>query len=200
MGGEPVERKDEEEPAAMVVEENEADADDVRLRFVPPDLAGIRMDRALVELFPCYSRARLQQWLRDGHILVDGERARPHDPVRGGERIDLAAVLEPETGWGAEQVDFHIVYEDDELIIVDKPAGLVVHPGAGNPAGTLVNGLLHRAPELAGLPRAGIVHRLDKDTSGLLAVARSLEAHKSLVDQLQARTMGREYEAIACVS
>lgn len=200
MGGEAGERKGGKESAVMLEDEDTLDeeSDEAGPRFMPAELTGMRIDRALAELFPQYSRARLQQWLRDGSILVDGAPARPRDPVRGGERIDFDAVPEPETEWSAEPVDFRIVHEDADLIIVDKPAGLVVHPGAGNPGGTLVNGLLHYAPELGYLPRAGIVHRIDKDTSGLLAVARTLEAHKSLVEQLQARTMGREYEAIAC--
>lgn len=164
---------------------------------IPADMAGIRLDRALAALFPAYSRARLQQWLREGMILVDGERPRARETVRGGEVVELCAPQTEKTSWRPEEVDFRIVYEDDALIVVDKPAGLTVHPGAGNPGGTLVNGLLHHAPELVHLPRAGIVHRLDKDTSGLLVVARTLEAHKSLVEQLQARTMGREYEAVA---
>lgn len=165
---------------------------------IPADMAGMRLDRALAALFPAWSRARLQQWLRDGMILVDGERPRARDAVRGGELVELRALQAEETSWQAEEVGFRIVYEDAALIVVDKPAGLTVHPGAGNPGGTLVNGLLHHAPELAHLPRAGIVHRLDKDTSGLLVVARTLEAHKSLVEQLQARSMGREYEAVVC--
>jgi 23S rRNA pseudouridine1911/1915/1917 synthase len=206
MGGEPGERKGGEEFASMLDEDEEALEDGVDEEstdedgplFIPSELSGLRTDRALVELFPQYSRARLQQWLRDGTSLRDGAAARPRDPVHGGERVELTAVPEPETEWGAEPVDFRIAYEDEDLIIVDKPAGLVVHPGAGNPRGTLVNGLLHYAPELEYLPRAGIVHRIDKDTSGLLAVARTLEAHKSLVDQLQERTMGREYEAVVC--
>lgn len=165
---------------------------------IPDDMAGMRLDRALAGLFPSYSRARLQQWLRDGMISVDGSQPRPRDKVRGGERIELNAREAEETSWGAEEIRFRVVYEDTALIVIDKPAGLLVHPGAGHPAGTLVNGLLHYAPELARLPRAGIVHRLDKDTSGLLVVARTIEAHKALVDQLQARSMGREYEAVVC--
>jgi 23S rRNA pseudouridine1911/1915/1917 synthase len=165
---------------------------------IPEDMSGMRVDRALAALFPDWSRARLQQWLRDGLITVDGAGPRPRDKVRGGERVEVIARLEAETAWDAEQIPLVVVHEDDALIVIDKPPGVIVHPGAGNPAGTLVNGLLHRYPELANLPRAGIVHRLDKDTSGLLVVARTLAAHKSLIDQLQARTMGREYEAIVC--
>ncbi len=165
---------------------------------IPAELAGQRVDHALVALFPTYSRARLQQWLREGMISVDGATPRAKDKVRGGEQVTLSAQPIAETVWAAEEVSFRIVYEDESLIVVDKPAGLLVHPGAGNPAGTLVNGLLHHAPELAGIPRGGIVHRLDKDTSGLLVVARTLVAHKALVEQLQERSMGREYEAVAC--
>lgn len=166
--------------------------------IVPEEMAGMRLDRALAALFPAYSRARLQQWLREGMILIDGECLPARAAVRGGEHVELRAQLAEETSWQAEKVGFRIVYEDEALIVVDKPVGLTVHPGAGNPSGTLVNGLLYHAPELVHLPRAGIVHRLDKDTSGLLVVARTLEAHKSLVEQLQARTVGREYEAVVC--
>lgn len=165
---------------------------------IPEEMSGMRLDRALAELFPAWSRARLQQWLRAGLITVDGAGPRPRDKVRGGERIELIAQPEAETAWDAERLPLTVVHEDDALIVIDKPPGVVVHPGAGNRDGTLVNGLLHRYPELENIPRAGIVHRLDKDTSGLLVVARTLTAHKSLVAQLQERTMGREYEAIVC--
>ncbi len=165
---------------------------------IPGEMSGMRLDRALATLFPAWSRARLQQWLRDGLITVDGAGPRSRDRVRGGEMVELIARAEPETGWGAERLPLVIVHEDDALIVIDKPPGVVVHPGAGNRDGTLVNGLLHRYPELEGIPRAGIVHRLDKDTSGLLVVARTLAAHKSLVEQLQARAMGRDYEAVVC--
>ncbi len=165
---------------------------------IPGEMSGMRLDRALAELFPDWSRARLQQWLRDGLITVDGAGPRPRDKVRGGECVELIARPEVETAWDAEAVPLTVVHEDAALIVIDKPPGIVVHPGAGNRDGTLVNGLLHRYPELENIPRAGIVHRLDKDTSGLLVVARTLAAHKSLVEQLQARTMGREYEAVVC--
>ena len=183
-----------DEPAAA----RAATASRTEAARIPEDMAGMRLDRALAAVFPAYSRARLQQWLREGMISVDGARPRPSDKVRGGECVELSASWTEETAWGAEEIAFRVVYEDEALIVIDKPPGLLVHPGAGNPRGTLVNGLLHYAPELAGLPRAGIVHRLDKDTSGLLVVARTLEAHKALVDQLQARSMGREYEAVVC--
>lgn len=165
---------------------------------LPEEMSGMRIDRALAVLFPDWSRARLQQWLRAGLITVDGAVPRSRDKVRGGESVEVIARLEAETSWNAESIPLTVIHEDEALIVIDKSPGVIVHPGAGNPVGTLVNGLLHRYPELANLPRAGIVHRLDKDTSGLLVVARTLAAHKSLVGQLQARTMGREYEAVAC--
>lgn len=165
---------------------------------VPDELAGLRFDRVLAELFPDYSRARLQLWMRDGRVSVDGRQPRPRDKARGGERVEVLARVEPDTAWRAEARALDIVYQDRDLLVINKPAGLVVHPAAGNRAGTLLNALLHHAPELALLPRAGIVHRLDKDTSGLLVVARTLEAHTRLVAALQARAVEREYEAIVC--
>jgi 23S rRNA pseudouridine1911/1915/1917 synthase len=172
-------------------------ADRVRAALeLPVELGGQRLDQALVEVLPMHSRARLQRWLKSGELLVDGAPAKPRQRVLGGERIRLDAELADGERWVPQIVDFAVVHEDPQLIVVAKPVGLVVHPGAGNPDGTLVNGLLHRFPELGVLPRAGIVHRLDKDTSGLLAVARTLEAHTSLVQQLAAREMGREYLAV----
>jgi 23S rRNA pseudouridine1911/1915/1917 synthase len=165
---------------------------------VPDEMAGMRLDRVLVELFPAYSRARLQQWIHAGQVRVDGRQPRPRDKARGGECIELVARAEPDTAWQAEARALDIVYQDRELLVINKPAGLVVHPAVGNRAGTLLNALLHHAPELALLPRAGIVHRLDKDTSGLLVVARTLEAHRRLVAALQSRAVEREYEAIVC--
>jgi 23S rRNA pseudouridine1911/1915/1917 synthase len=165
--------------------------------FVPERLGGMRLDQALAELFPSFSRSRLKDWILAGHIQVDGRTPRPRDRVAGGERVELDAVLEPIPGTPlAQPIPLSIVYEDAEIIIVDKPAGLVVHPGAGNPDKTLQNALLHHAPELAALPRAGIVHRLDKATSGLLAVARTLVAHTQLVRALQARSVERQYDAV----
>lgn len=162
---------------------------------VPRDLALDRLDRVVARLFPQYSRSRLQQWIRSGELTVDGELRRPRDKVYGGEDIEIEACLK-EISFEPEPVEFPIVYEDDAILVIDKPAGLVVHPGAGNVDGTLLNGLLHHAPMLAGLPRAGIVHRLDKDTTGLLVVARTLESQNSLVQQLQAREVKRIYEAV----
>jgi 23S rRNA pseudouridine1911/1915/1917 synthase len=165
-------------------------------RTIPPELAGQRLDRALAQLFPEYSRSRLKAWLVDGAISVDGEQPRPRDPVRGGETVVLTATAEPVVAALPERLDLDVVYEDEALLVINKPAGLVVHPGAGNPAGTLMNGLLHHAPSLEALPRAGIIHRLDKDTSGLLLIGKTLEAHTELVRMLANRDVSRIYVAI----
>ena len=165
-------------------------------RTIPDNLAGSRLDQALAQLFPEYSRSRLKHWILDGSVSVDGGRWRPRDAVSGGESITVHPRLEPPRQDEAEAIELDVVYADDALVVIDKPAGLVVHPGAGNPRGTLMNGLMHRFPELANLPRAGIVHRLDKDTSGLLLVARSLPAHTALVRQLAEREISRSYQAV----
>ena len=167
-----------------------------RQATIPDEAAGRRFDAVLAELFPEYSRSRLAAWIKSGDALLGGEPARPRDPVRGGETVTLAAVAEVRTEAVAEDIPLQVLYEDADLFVLDKPAGLVVHPGAGNPAGTLVNALLHRDPELAALPRAGIVHRLDKDTSGVMVVARTLPAHTGLVAQLAARQVHRQYLAV----
>ncbi|MGH8398975.1 MAG: RluA family pseudouridine synthase, partial [Gammaproteobacteria bacterium] len=164
--------------------------------LIPAELAGQRLDQALARLFPEYSRSRLTQWVKDGHVLLDERASRPRDSVTTGQRVRMTVVEAPVTTLKPEALPLDIVYEDAALIIVNKPAGLVVHPGAGNPAGTLQNALLYHAPELMHVPRCGLVHRLDKDTSGLLAVARTLESHTRLVAALQAREFEREYEAI----
>ena len=163
---------------------------------IPPACAGMRLDQALAELLPAYSRSRLQQWLKAGHLRVNGQIRRPRDPVAGGETISGELAMTTETVAIAQDIPLTLCYEDADLLVINKPAGLVAHPAAGNRDGTLVNALLHRCPELAGLPRAGLVHRLDKDTTGLLVVARSLPAHTALVAQLQARTIEREYLAV----
>jgi 23S rRNA pseudouridine1911/1915/1917 synthase len=163
---------------------------------IPEACAGMRLDQALAGLLPAYSRSRLQQWIKAGYVEVDGKTVRPRAPVLGGERVRVVLPQELETVDLAQAIPLDIRYEDADLLVINKPAGLVVHPAAGNPDGTLVNALLHYAPELAALPRAGLVHRLDKDTSGLLVVARRLRAHTSLVAQLQARTLEREYQAV----
>lgn len=165
---------------------------------VPPELAGRRLDQALAAMFGDYSRARLQAWIRAGRVQVNDRTLRARDRVQGGDRIRLEPEAERETRWLPQALPLDIVHEDEDLIVVNKPPGLVVHPAAGNPDGTLVNALLHHAPELECLPRAGIIHRLDKDTSGLLVVARTPRAHTALVRQLQAREVLREYRAVVC--
>ncbi|PWG62620.1 23S rRNA pseudouridine(1911/1915/1917) synthase RluD [Sediminicurvatus halobius] len=167
-----------------------------RAAVIPEAAAGQRLDRALAELFPEFSRSRLQRWLREGALRVDGATPRPRAAVQGGEQVVLEAVLEAEGPAEAEAIPLTVVHEDDSLLVIDKPAGLVVHPGAGNREGTLQNALLHHDPALAAVPRAGIVHRLDRETSGLMVVARTLPAHTDLVAQLQARSVGREYLAL----
>ncbi len=166
-------------------------------RSIPAALAGLRLDQALARLFPGHSRSRLQAWVREGRVTVDAARAEVKRKVWGGERVRLAAAAPaPAAAHAAQAIALAIVHEDDALLVVDKPAGLVVHPGAGHRDGTLANALLHHAPALAGIPRAGIVHRLDKDTTGLLVVAKTLAAHTDLVRQLAARTVKREYLAL----
>ncbi|GAB4353970.1 MAG: 23S rRNA pseudouridine(1911/1915/1917) synthase RluD [Immundisolibacter sp.] len=164
---------------------------------IPPELAGQRLDQILVRLLPDYSRSRLQAWVRAGRVTVDGAQAAPSMRLRGGEQVAVSPGQAPAEGGAlAEPIALDIVHEDADLLVVNKPAGLVVHPGAGNPAGTLMNALLHHDPALAQVPRAGIVHRLDKDTTGLLLVARTLPAHKQLVEQLAERAIHREYLAL----
>lgn len=163
---------------------------------VPPELSGKRLDQAAAELISEHSRSRLQSWIKNGSLLVNGKPCKPRDKVMMGDELALDAEPEAQVTWQAEPITLDIVYEDEHLLVINKPAGLVVHPAAGHADGTLVNALLNHAPEVENLPRAGIVHRLDKDTSGIMVVARSLVAHTSLVEQLQSRTMGREYEAV----
>ncbi|MDO6681266.1 MULTISPECIES: 23S rRNA pseudouridine(1911/1915/1917) synthase RluD [unclassified Oceanobacter] len=163
---------------------------------VPFDQGNKRLDQVAAQLFPDYSRSRLQQWIKDGQLTVDGKLWRGRDKLTGGETLALEAELSPEGDWLPEAMDLDIVYEDDHILVLNKQADLVVHPAAGNREGTLLNGLLHHCPELANIPRAGIVHRLDKDTTGLMVVAKTLQAQAHLVAQLQDRTMGREYEAV----
>ncbi len=163
---------------------------------VPVELAGKRFDQALAEMFPEFSRSRLTEWIKAGSALLDGQLVKPRDPVRGGEPVTLSVKTEIETTAEAENIPLEVVYEDEDVMVVNKPAGLVVHPGAGNPRGTMVNALLFLDPRMAELPRAGIVHRLDKDTSGLMVVARSLRSHSALVDQLSKREVHRQYVAV----
>ena len=165
---------------------------------VPDSVLGGRLDVVLASLLHQYSRSRLQQWVRDGQVTVDGKLAQePKAKLSGGETIVVSTLATPEeSAFAPEDLPLDVVYEDDEIAIINKPAGLVVHPGAGNWSGTLLNGLLHRYPEAAQLPRAGIVHRLDKDTTGLMVVARTLIAQTDLVRQLQAHTVKRQYVAV----
>lgn len=165
-------------------------------RVIPQDCCGLRLDAALARLFPEHSRSRLQAWMKAGRVRVDGAVPDPKRKVLGGESVLVDAVAEAGTRHQAEAIDLPLVFEDEALLVIDKPAGLVVHPGSGNWSGTMMNALLHHAPELAGVPRAGIVHRLDKDTSGLLVVAKTLAAQTDLVRQLQARTVKRQYLAL----
>jgi 23S rRNA pseudouridine1911/1915/1917 synthase len=164
---------------------------------VPAALGGLRFDQALARVFPQYSRNRLQAWLKAGHITLDGRLAGARDAVMGGERIVLEPPPVPEAAAPkAQRMPLKIVHEDADLIVIDKPAGLGVHPGAGQPDRTLLNALLAHAPRLAGVPRAGIVHRLDKDTSGLLVVAKTVEAQAELARQLAERSVRRIYLAL----
>ncbi len=168
-----------------------------QLMAIPARLAGVRLDQALAEMLPQYSRSRLQAWISEGLITLEGEIATPKRRVWGGEQIQVRPSAHPsEAAPQAEDIGLNIVYEDAAILVIDKPAGLVVHPGSGNWSGTLMNALLHHAPQLQSVPRAGIVHRLDKETSGLLVVAKTLEAQTDLVRQLQARTVKRQYLAV----
>ncbi len=170
----------------------------VHVLTLPSDAAGRRFDAALARALPQFSRARLRAWIDAGRVTVNGRAAAPTARVRGGEEVVVHAASDPrDMAFMPEPIPLSIVAEDDALLVVDKPAGLVVHPGSGNWDGTLLNALLHHAPQLASVPRAGIVHRLDKDTSGLLVVAKTLTAQTALVRQLQARTMTRAYLALA---
>jgi 23S rRNA pseudouridine1911/1915/1917 synthase len=159
--------------------------------------AGLRLDQVAAALFPDYSRARLQKWIRSGDLTVDGRAAKVTYRLNGNETLRLDAQAEQQGSVLPQNIPLNIIHADQDLLVVNKPAGLVVHPAAGNPDGTLQNALLHFDEKLGVLPRAGIVHRLDKDTTGVMVVARSLRAHTSLVDQLQTRKMGRVYRAIA---
>lgn len=168
------------------------------IAVIPLEYSGLRFDQVAALLFADFSRAQLQHWIKDGSLQVDGITARAKDKVRAGSVLHLNAMPVPCENWAAQDLALNVVFEDDSLLVINKPAGLVVHPAAGVPDGTLLNALLHHDGALSTLPRAGIVHRLDKDTTGLLVVARTLTAHTDLIRQLQARTVKREYEAVAC--
>ena len=164
---------------------------------VPEYLDGQRSDIIASDLFPDYSRSRLQAWIKEGSLKVDGQIVRPKDRLVTGQLLRLQAELDSQERWQPQDIPLSIVFEDEHMLVVDKPVGMVVHPAAGNPDGTLLNGVLHHAPETSQVPRAGIVHRIDKDTSGLLVVAKTVESQTSLVRQLQERSVKREYLCVA---
>lgn len=164
---------------------------------VPQEMAGKRLDQALAQLCPQHSRSRLQSWIRSKAVTVNGKNLRQRDSLQGGEKIEIQAEYESQTQtWQSEDIPIDIIFEDEHIIVLNKPPGLVVHPGAGNPEHTLLNALLYHCPALEQLPRAGIIQRLDKDTSGIMVVTKTLPAHTWLVDQLQKRLIKREYQAI----
>ncbi len=178
--------------------ENDSPTEHIHLvSEIPDEFENCRFDVAAASLFSDYSRSRLQQWIKAGFITVDGKKMKTREKVYTGQSVMLDVMLEAEPEQeAAENLVLDIVHEDEQILVINKPVGLVVHPGAGNTSGTLMNGLLYHFPALANVPRAGVVHRLDKDTSGLMVVAKTLQAHHSLVAQLQDRSMGREYYAI----
>lgn len=163
---------------------------------ISAELAGKRLDQALALVFPAHSRSRLKEWVEQEKVTVNGVFSRPRTKVLEGDRIEIDAEIEVVSDWVGEPIFLDIVYEDEHLLVINKPANLVVHPAVGNWQGTLVNALLHHCPTLSQIPRAGVVHRLDKDTTGLMVVAKTLVAQTSLVNQLQARTVKRIYEAV----
>jgi 23S rRNA pseudouridine1911/1915/1917 synthase len=163
---------------------------------VPPELAGSRLDQALARLRPEITRSQWQQWIEEGRVTLDDTAPRKRDRIEGGETVIVRLPPPRELGHAAQAIPLDIVHEDDAILVINKPPGLVVHPGAGNPEGTLLNALLHHAPALSQLPRAGIVHRLDKDTSGLMVVAKTEASRQNLIAQLQDRSMWREYVAL----
>lgn len=159
---------------------------------------GQRLDQALAEMFPDYSRSRIKEWILDQRVLVNGKVCdKPKEKVLGGEQVAINAEIEEEARFEPQDIPLDIVYEDEDIIVINKPRDLVVHPGAGNPDGTVLNALLHYYPPIADVPRAGIVHRLDKDTTGLMVVAKTVPAQTRLVESLQRREITREYEAVA---
>jgi 23S rRNA pseudouridine1911/1915/1917 synthase len=168
----------------------------VHVLEIPVDAAGQRLDQALAAALPQYSRARIQRWIREGAVKLAGKTVRARDRIRGGEQVVVEAQFVPDISIEAEKIPLQVIHQDRELLVVNKPPGLVVHPGAGNRSHTLQNALLSHDPLLASVPRAGLVHRLDKETSGLLIVARTPTAHTRLVAQLAARDIHREYLAL----
>jgi len=165
---------------------------------VPQSCLGMRLDQTLAQMFPDYSRSRLKDWILAGQVSINDEViTKAREKMYGGEAIAIDATVEADIRFEAQDLPLNIVYEDDDLLVINKPAGFVVHPGAGNPDGTVLNALLHHCPALDVVPRAGIVHRLDKDTTGLMVVAKTIAAQTNLVDSLQRREITREYEAVA---
>ena len=189
-------REEETQPMTPAPAANGDDDTETLHAPVPEHLAGRRFDQALAEMFPEFSRSRLTDWIKSGAARLGGEVVRPRESVHAGQEVVLVVERTRETEAEPEAIELTVLHEDADVLVVDKPAGLVVHPGAGNPTGTMVNALLHRDPSLAELPRAGIVHRHDKDTSGLMVVARSLRAHAALVEQLSEREVHRQYLAV----
>ncbi|MDG1751545.1 MAG: 23S rRNA pseudouridine(1911/1915/1917) synthase RluD [Thalassotalea sp.] len=166
--------------------------------IVPESCLGKRFDQTIAEMFPEYSRSRLKEWILAGHVKVNGDvLTKAREKMYGGETINIETEVEAEERFKSQNIPLNIVYEDEDILVINKPAGLVVHPGAGNPDGTVLNALLHHCPQVDVVPRAGIVHRLDKDTTGLMVVAKTIAAQTNLVEALQAREITREYEAIA---
>lgn len=172
--------------------------DEINISLVFADeVDGMRLDQALAAELPDYSRERLKSWVKSGECLVNGKKEKPNLRLKGGESVEIKAQLDDVDSWNIpEDIPLDVIYEDKDLLVVNKPKGLVVHPGAGNKSGTLVNGLLHYIPELKKLPRAGIVHRIDKDTTGLLLVAKTLSAHTYLSSQMQEKKIQRQYLAL----
>lgn len=169
-----------------------------RTLTISDDLAGMRLDQALAKLMPEYSRTQIQDWIKNDHIKLDGKTAKTRDNVIGGESITIDATLKAQPVYTAQAISLNIIHEDDDILVINKPIGMVVHPAAGNYSNTLLNALLHHVPSLQTLPRAGIIHRLDKDTSGLLVIAKNQAAFMSLTKQLKERTISRIYQAIVC--
>ena len=166
------------------------------MQRVPATLAGARLDQAAAELFSDYSRERLKAWINAGELTIDGAQAKPKAKLHGDEMLVLKATIEEDLRFEAQDIPLSIVYEDDAVMVINKPTNMVVHPAAGNRDGTLLNALLYHHPALAEVPRAGIVHRLDKDTTGLMTVAKTIQAQTALVEQLQARSVSRQYDAV----
>lgn len=174
----------------------DAPKEDYLEALVPIQCHGMRLDQVAAELFPDYSRNRLATWIKEGRLMVDGRTVKPRDKATASAQVTLMVTHEPVIDWQPQRLPLDIIFEDEHILVVNKPAGVVVHPAAGHADSTLVNALLAHAPELDALPRGGIVHRLDKETSGIMFVARTSLAHKSLVAQLSERTVSRTYCAV----